>query len=269
MWETALRVSADGWQDALDPDCQDGGITETGFGDTQCNDGINNDPAGDLLVDAADPDCITALDDNETTASSCEDGHDDDGDGWVDMEDPDCDDGGTEEVGFGPHECNDGIDNEIDGLVDAEDPDCAEATDDNETAFSCEDGLDDDGDGWVDLDDPDCIEGSFEAGFGDTQCNDGIDNDGSFTLDFADPGCDNAWDVVEDLLADECANGTDEDGDGWSVEGGDPNDGDRFITPCSEEEVVSGPNNTLCGVVGAAGAAPLLLALAAVARRRQ
>ena len=61
---------ADGWQDALDPDRQDGGIEETGFGDTQCNDGINNDPAGDLLVDAADPDCITALDDNETTASS-------------------------------------------------------------------------------------------------------------------------------------------------------------------------------------------------------
>ena len=62
--------------------------------------------------------------------------------------------------------------------------------------------------------------------------------------------------------------GVDEDGDGWSVEGGDPDDASRSVTPCSEEEVVAGPNNTLCGVAGVAGVAPLMLALVAVARRR-
>lgn len=82
----------------------------------------------------------------------------------------------------------------------------------------CDNGIDNDGDGWIGADDPDCADGEgYETNpTSDTECNDGIDNDGSFTLDFADPGCDNAWDVVEDLLADECANGTDEDGDGWT-----------------------------------------------------
>jgi len=63
--------------------------------------------------------------------------------------------------------------------------------------------------------------------------------------------------------------GVDDDGDGWSVEGGDPNDDDSFVTPCSQEEVVGGPKNTLCGVAGAAGAAPLMFALLAVSRRRR
>ena len=52
--------------------------------------------------------------------------------GWVDLDDPDCDDGGTEEVGFGPHECNDGIDNEIDGLSPSTGP--IGPTEDDDTA---------------------------------------------------------------------------------------------------------------------------------------
>jgi hypothetical protein len=57
-------------------------------------------------------------------------------------------------------ECNDGIDNDSDGFTDyPDDSDCDSATDDNETAelFACSDGIDNDSDGKIDYpNDPGC-----------------------------------------------------------------------------------------------------------------
>jgi RTX calcium-binding nonapeptide repeat (4 copies) len=59
-------------------------------GDTECDDGIDND--GDGTVDMEDPDCSSPDDDSEGSGGTpaCDDGIDNDGDGTVDMEDPDC-----------------------------------------------------------------------------------------------------------------------------------------------------------------------------------
>ena len=86
----------------------------------------------------------------------------------------------------------------------------------------CEDGLDNDTDGWVDSEDPACAGGGNleNDGYSGTECNDGIDNDGSLLLDFVDPSCESAFDTVEDSNAPICANGVDDDGDGW-VDGDD------------------------------------------------
>lgn len=53
---------------------------------TVCNDGLDND--GDGFVDLADPSCLDAGYNNENSA--CNDGIDNDGDGLVDMADPVC-----------------------------------------------------------------------------------------------------------------------------------------------------------------------------------
>ena len=42
-------------------------------------------------MDAEDSNCDSALDDTEMTG--CEDGEDNDGDGWIDFDDPDCEEG--------------------------------------------------------------------------------------------------------------------------------------------------------------------------------
>ena len=59
----------------------------------------------------------------------CNDGEDNDMDGWVDCDDPDCESSEfcTEWVEDG--DCSDGIDNDGDGLVDCDDSDCVEADD--------------------------------------------------------------------------------------------------------------------------------------------
>ncbi|MCB9776942.1 MAG: hypothetical protein H6742_00085 [Alphaproteobacteria bacterium] len=62
-------------------------------------------------------------------ADQCDDGLDNDEDGWTDEADPDCILGGDTELGFGGDECNDDVDNDDDGYVDADDPDCQSATD--------------------------------------------------------------------------------------------------------------------------------------------
>ena len=62
---------------------------EVGFGDTDCNDEVDND--GDGQMDFDDEDCADAFDTQEEAASTyCTDGSDNDGDGWTDVEDVDC-----------------------------------------------------------------------------------------------------------------------------------------------------------------------------------
>lgn len=75
-----------------------------------CNNGIDDD--GDGFIDYDDLDCTE-------TGDECNNGIDDDGDGFIDSEDSDCD-GGTIEI------CNNGIDDDADGLTDCDDPDCVE-----------------------------------------------------------------------------------------------------------------------------------------------
>ncbi|MCA0132266.1 S8/S53 family peptidase [Winogradskyella alexanderae] len=79
----------------------------------------------------------------------CNDGIDNDGDGFVDCEDQSCNSSTLcEEI------CNDGIDNDGDGFIDCEDANCEEFQDC--LIERCIDGVDNDGDGLVDCDDPDC-----------------------------------------------------------------------------------------------------------------
>ena len=68
--------------------------------------------------------------------TECNDGLDNDGDGWVDTEDPACINPSTplENDGFQQNgdQCNDGADNDFDGLTDSEDPNCLAAYDASE-----------------------------------------------------------------------------------------------------------------------------------------
>ena len=147
--------------------------------------------------------------------SQCNDGTDNDEDGYTDTDDPDCDDGGTEEAGFGSAQCNDGTDNDGDGTIDAEDSDCTDAND-NDESYACDDGIDNDADGWTDADDPDCTTGDEEIGLGDTACNDGTDNDDDSLWDADDPDCEDALD--DDEKSPPCEDGIDNEGDGWTDE---------------------------------------------------
>ena len=207
----------DGWFDAEDPDCFDGGKREITLGKTVCNDGRDNDSDG--LVDADDPGCVDAVRSTEEdldVLSDCEDGLDNDGDGWVDFEDSGCDTGSFEALGD-LTDCADGLDNDGDGDIDMADVDCLSSADVDERASStCEDLLDNDGDGWVDAQDPDCLDLGQEYGFTTGQCNDGIDNDGDGDVDGDDANCTNADVALE--RDNQCADGEDNDGDGYTDE---------------------------------------------------
>lgn len=70
----------------------------------------------------------------------CENGVDDDGDGWIDNADPGCYQGGNYAPGDtsesnNEFECSDGIDNDGDGLIDGADPDCTAGDDDIEATL--------------------------------------------------------------------------------------------------------------------------------------
>ena len=82
------------------------------------------------------------------------------------------------EVGIIPDgpACNNGLDDDGDGFADAADERVRQL--DNDEGDSCADSIDNDGDGWIDIDDPDCTGIGDEQGFGSQLCNDGIDNDG-------------------------------------------------------------------------------------------
>jgi hypothetical protein len=147
-----------------------------------------------------------------TSITACDDGIDNDLDGWIDLVDPGCVDAADNDEFFaGANECNDEFDNDGDGLVDGQDPDCTDPTDPTE-GTPCANGLDDDGDGWTDLDDPDCSTGTEELGFWGTQCNDDADNDGDGFVDAADPDCSDGF---ADMESADCSDGVDNDGDSW------------------------------------------------------
>ncbi len=88
--------------------------------------------------------------------------------------------------------CNDGIDNDGDGFADfSDDPGCYASTDFSEHAAGlvCDDSRDNDGDNLVDVDDPACSSGNPAtpdplATRENAQCQDGLDNDGQTGIDF-------------------------------------------------------------------------------------
>ena len=138
-----------------------------------CNDGIDNDVDG--FVDSDDPSCVDGFD--ETELNACEDGFDNDFDGWTDLEDLSCTDSLTDSEGGidGVTQCSDGLDNDADGLVDADDPECLTAAVNSE-ASQCVDGADNDNDGWFDAEDPDCADVFAEVGIipDGPACNNGV-----------------------------------------------------------------------------------------------
>ncbi len=99
----------------------------------------------------------------------CDNGIDDDEDGYTDLDDEDC---------RGIEICGNGLDDDGDGYTDFDDwEDCPE----DETEI-CDNGEDDDGDGYIDLDDPDCVGGT-------EICDNGVDDDLDGYVDGDDPDC--------------------------------------------------------------------------------
>ena len=88
------------------------------------------------MVDADDPGCEGGNDTDETDPSTeCNDGVDNDGDGWTDTDDPVCTSIAVElenDVYGGGAQCNDGVDNDLDGSTDATDAACSSASDNSE-----------------------------------------------------------------------------------------------------------------------------------------
>ncbi len=120
--------------------------------------------------------------------------------------------------------CNDGIDNDGDGYTDyPSDPGCSSLSDNNECcnppppppSYACNDGYDNDGDGYTDYpSDPGCSSSSDGSECCNPACSNGIDDDGDGYTDLSDPGCSNKYDSSE-RGTHVCDDGEDNDGDGW------------------------------------------------------
>ena len=187
-------------------------------GDSECDDGIDNDGDGD--TDLADIGCANSGDLSEQSPHfPCDDGIDNDGDQAIDFpSDPGCSEPGDTSEAFA---CNDRFDNDEDGTVDFgvgpfNDPGCSSIDDDDErnALVECDDGIDNDQDGSIDNLDPGCASPSdtSERNF-EIACDDGLDNDKDGFTDFDDPGCLNSADPTEWSPQLVCDNGLDDDGD--------------------------------------------------------
>jgi len=82
-------------------------------------------------------------------------------------------------VYFLPTQCNDGVDNDGDGYIDMADSGCTDVSDDNETNSQCSNGIDDDVDGLIDMLDLGCMDPSDNDEFtpeivGPTPCTDPV-----------------------------------------------------------------------------------------------
>jgi hypothetical protein len=199
----------------------------------ECNDGINNDPLEDDLIDFAG------------------DGDDDGEPGQQDDGDPDCTDvNDFHEHSTGPPpsaECNDGIDNDEDGLIDFAD----DGDDDGEP------GQEDDGD-------PDCdsVDDPSEEGPPPTfECNDGIDNDEDGLIDFIDDGDDDGEPGQEDDGDPECDDAEDPTENGGVTTCGTDNGDDGTIhSTFAPEENEDGPISGLVHEADQALVIPLVTA---------
>ncbi len=111
----------------------------------------------------------------DSATETCDNGTDDDGDGFVDCADQDCAGECAES------DCADGVDDDADGRIDCDDPDCVDACSlvcpDGECVEDCTNGIDDDFDFQADCDDDDCSatcdsDGDGFQGLGGPDCDD-------------------------------------------------------------------------------------------------
>ena len=176
----------DGRVDADDPDCDDSDY-ETDFGDTQCNDGEDND--GDGYIDSTDDLCLDATTDAEALGRDKENGDDDDG--W--MMTTHCADG-EDEVGLsegdGAPECNDGEDTTAMASRQRR-LHCRDGSDMYENNDGCVNGRDDDGDGWTTAVDPERFTHDDESPAARSIRNN-LRRTRRRLHDADDPGCDSA-----------------------------------------------------------------------------
>ena len=196
--------------DGIDQDCNG---TDTACPiDTEisCTNGIDDD--GDGFIDCEDSDC--ALDIScQDTETDCADGADNDGDGALDCFDSDCS-ADPNCAALTETQCSDGLDNDGDAYIDCSDTDCSgNLSCLNET--ECSDDADDDSDGLIDCADADCTSSPSCV---ETECSDGLDNDSDDSIDCSDSDC-----------AGLC--GIDADSDGFTLGGGDCDDGDPSVHP--------------------------------------
>ena len=124
------------------------------------------------------------------TREICDNGVDDDCNGFTDCLDPACH-GQPACIDRKTEICNNGIDDNGNGLIDCKDPECYG----DPTCFVpgheiCNNGIDDDDDGLVDCKDPDCFSDSTCIVHpGNEICDNGIDDNGDGLVDCADPQC--------------------------------------------------------------------------------
>lgn len=192
-----------------------------------------DDDADGLIDYPNDLGCQTATDSDETNdipTSVCQNRLDDDRDGLIDFPfDAGCQSARdqSEIDPIQPTACHDGIDNNQDGDIDfPNDSGCYSRGDDSELTpavlRACSDGIDNDEDSLIDYpNDPECFTAisRSESNNGEPlpACVDGIDNDQNGFIDAQDAGCENAQDTSEtDVGETECANGLDDDLDGWT-----------------------------------------------------
>jgi hypothetical protein len=140
--------------------------------------------------------------------TACNDGTDNDGDGYTDWpDDPGCF-WFADTSEYGTNECDDGVDNDGDDLIDwPDDPGCTNITDTTESGEiipACNDGIDNDGDGYTDWsNDPGCTDPNDVSELGTNECDDGVDNDGDTFTDWPDdPDCLNITDTSESETGD-------------------------------------------------------------------
>ena len=91
-------------------------------------------------------------------------------------------------------QCDDGLDNDFDGFTDCDDTDCAlDPACIPTTEVICDDSTDNDADGNTDCADTDCANDTFcIEGDATGECNDGLDNDFDGFTDCGDPDCMNS-----------------------------------------------------------------------------
>ena len=136
----------------------------------------------------------------------CDNGEDDNGDGYIDCDDPlcdafpDCANGAL--YGVPLEDCSNGVDDNGDGKIDCEDPKCSTFPGCMGVLYGvpredCSNGVDDNGDGKVDCQDPQCasFSGCLNPPYSAPTeiCNNGIDDDGDGLIDCRDPDCYGDW----------------------------------------------------------------------------
>src|SRR5262245_13592260 len=115
------------------------GLAACGDDSAADTDGGPNPDGGDV-VDGGLPDGVSTGDCGlyycNGTLCACNDGMDNDLDGYIDLMDPACaepwDNAETNNFTPGSTQCTDGNDNDTDGMIDSADPECTGALDDDE-----------------------------------------------------------------------------------------------------------------------------------------